>query len=136
MTFTLPELPYEYNSLEPYIDAKTMEIHHTKHHQTYIDKLNTAVKGTDLENKEIEDILKDINNVPEKIRMAVINHGGGHANHSLFWQLMTSEKQEPSEELIGEIENAFGSFDEFKEKFTNAALSRFGSGWAWLILNS
>src|SRR3989344_5953573 len=136
MTFTLPELPYEYNDLEPYIDAKTMELHHTKHHQTYIDKLNTAVKGTDLENKEIEDILKDINNVPEKIRMAVINHGGGHANHSLFWQLMTSEKQEPSEELIGEIENAFGSFDEFKEKFTNTALSRFGSGWAWLILNS
>ena len=136
MTFTLPKLPYEYNSLESWIDAKTMEIHHSKHHQAYIDKLNIAVQGTKFENMKVEEILKDIENIPEKIRTAVINHGGGHANHSLFWELLSPKKQEPSVNLNKEIEKIFGSFDKFKEEFTNAAVSRFGSGWAWLVIDN
>ena len=136
MPFTLPKLPYAYDALEPYIDAKTMQIHYEKHHQAYIDKLNAAVQGTKFENMEVEEILKNIENVPEKIRTAVINHGGGHANHSLFWQLLSPNKQIPSEKLKKEIDKVFGSFDKFKEEFTNAAVSRFGSGWAWLIIDN
>ncbi|MEK6932708.1 MAG: superoxide dismutase [Nanoarchaeota archaeon] len=139
MTFTLPKLQYKYDALEPFIDAKTMEIHYTKHHQAYIDKLNAAVKGTEYEKQDLKETLKDIDSVPEKLRNAIINHGGGHINHSLFWELLNpnhkkSEKQ-PKGKLFKEIEETFGSFDEFKKKFSEAALGRFGSGWAWLIIN-
>ncbi|MBS3092627.1 superoxide dismutase [Candidatus Pacearchaeota archaeon] len=138
MTFTLAKLPYEYDALEPFIDAKTMELHHTKHHQTYVDKLNAAVKGTEFENMEINEILKNIDNIPSSIKTAVINHGGGHSNHSLFWQILSpaAETQEkPEGILLEEIEAQFGSFDKFKEQFSNAAINRFGSGWAWLVIN-
>ena len=139
MTFTLPKLSYKYDALEPFIDAKTMEIHYTKHHQAYIDKLNAAVKGTKYEKQDLKETLMDVDSLPEKIRNAVINHGGGHVNHSLFWELLNpnhkkSEKQ-PKGKLFNEIEETFGSFDDFKKKFSEAALSRFGSGWAWLIVN-
>lgn len=139
MTFTLPKLPYSYDSLEPVIDAKTMEIHHTKHHQTYVDKLNEAIgKHPELEKKKAEELLKDINSVPEDIRTAVRNHGGGHVNHSMFWEMMTPEKKK--REFKGKIADAinkqFGSFDKFREQFNNSALTRFGSGWAWLVLNN
>jgi len=140
MTFILPKLQYKYDDLEPFIDAKTMEIHYTKHHQTYIDKLNVAVKGTKYEKQDLKETLKDIDSVPEKLRNAIINHGGGHINHSLFWELLNpnykkSEKQ-PKGKLFSEIEDTFGSFDDFKKKFSEAALGRFGSGWAWLIINN
>src|SRR3989344_8714609 len=138
MTFTLAKLPYEYDALEPFIDAKTMELHYEKHHQTYIDKLNAAAKGTKFENMEINEILKNIDDVPSSIKTAVINHGGGHANHSLFWQILSpaAETQEkPEGILLEEIEAQFGSFDKFKEQFSNAAINRFGSGWAWLVIN-
>jgi Fe-Mn family superoxide dismutase len=130
---TLPTLPYEYDALEPYIDAKTMEIHHTKHHQAYIDKLNAALeKYPDLGEKSAEELLKDLNAIPEDIRMAVRNHGGGHSNHSMFWQMMTPDKKEIGSELKKALEDAFGSVEEFQKKFTEAAIARFGSGWAWL----
>ena len=136
MAFELPKLKYEYNALEPYIDAKTMEIHHTKHHQAYIDKLNGAVKGTKFERMEVNEILKKINDVPENIRTAVRNHGGGHSNHSFFWQIMAPNAGGESSGAVGDaIAEAFGSFAKFKEDFTNAGLNRFGSGWAWLALN-
>jgi Fe-Mn family superoxide dismutase len=139
MTFTLPKLGYEYSALEPYIDAKTMEIHYTKHHQAYVDKLNAAVKGTKYEKQELKETLSDVDSLPEKIRNAVINHGGGHANHSLFWEILSpnhsKSKKKPSEKLLSDVEDSFGSFDEFKKKFSDAALGRFGSGWAWLVVN-
>ncbi|MBI2629080.1 superoxide dismutase [Candidatus Pacearchaeota archaeon] len=138
MSFTLPKLPYEYDSLEPFIDARTMQIHYEKHHQTYVDKLNAAVKGIKFENMEINEILKNIDDVPSSIKTAVINHGGGHSNHSLFWQILipAAETQEKPEGIILEaIENHFESFEKFKEQFTNAAINRFGSGWAWLVVN-
>ena len=137
MAFELPKLPYAYNALEPYIDAKTMEIHHTKHHQTYIDKLNVAVKGTEWENKKIGEIIANLNKVPEKIRGAVRNHGGGHYNHSIFWHIMAPKAGgSPSGEIGKSINSAFGTFDKFKEAFTNAALGQFGSGWAWLVASN
>ncbi len=138
MTFELPKLPYKYDALEPFIDARTMEIHYTKHHQTYIDKLNVAVKGTKFENKDIKEILSNIDSVDDKIRTAVINHGGGHINHSLFWQILVSpSKSKPINGKIKELINKqFESFEKFKEDFNNTALNRFGSGWAWLVLNS
>ena len=130
----LPKLPYEYNALEPHIDAKTMKIHHTKHHQAYIDKLNAAIKGTDLENKEINEVLKDLNAVPEDIRTAVRNHGGGHSNHTFFWQVMgPNAGGEASGKVGNAIKEAFGSFDKFKEQFIDAGVKQFGSGWAWLV---
>ena len=134
---TLPKLPYAYNALEPYIDEQTMTIHHTKHHQAYIDKLNSAIKGTKFENMDVKEILKKINDVPENIRTAVRNHGGGHSNHSFFWQVMGPKSGgEPNGKVASEIGKTFGSFDKFKEDFTNAGLNRFGSGWAWLVLNN
>ncbi len=139
MTYELPGLPYEFNALEPYIDAKTMEVHYTKHHQSYLDKLNKALEGQEeLAKKDVETILKDIDSVPSEIRQAVINNGGGYVNHSLFWQLMcpaSESKGKPSEELAEAINNKFGSFDDFKKLFAETALNRFGSGWAWLVLN-
>lgn len=133
--FTLPDLPYAYDALEPYIDQQTMNIHHTKHHQAYIDKLNKALEGHDhLAAKSIEEILADLNTVPEDIRTAVRNNGGGHYNHSMFWQIMgPGQSGKPEGEITSAIDTTFGSFDNFKEKFAEAAANRFGSGWAWLI---
>ena len=135
--YELPKLPYDYNALEPHIDAKTMEIHHTKHHQTYIDKLNEALAKHPEINEDVSVLLKDINKVPEDIRTAVRNHGGGHLNHSLFWEIMTpdAKKKEFNGKIADEINKKFGSFDKFKEQFNGAAVGRFGSGWAWLVLN-
>ena len=132
MSHNLPKLPYAYNALEPYFDAQTMEIHHTKHHQTYVDKLNAALEGhKDLQSKSVEDLLRDLNAVPESIRTAVRNHGGGHFNHSFFWPMLRKETRF-SGPAADAINSTFGSFDKFKEQFSNAAALLFGSGWAWL----
>ena len=132
--FELPKLEYEYGALEPYIDEQTMRIHYTKHHQVYTDNLNKAVQGTILEDKNVEEIIKELNKVPESIRIAVRNNGGGYVNHALFWQILKKDVK-----IDGEIEKAiikkFGSFDKFKEEFSNAAMTQFGSGWAWLVVN-
>ena len=134
--FTLPKLDYEYDALEPYIDAKTMEIHHSKHHQVYVDNLNKALeKYPEIGNKSIEEILKDTNSIPEDIRQAVINHGGGHANHSFFWSIMgPKSKDEPEGEILEAINSTFGDFAKFKEQFSAKAMGVFGSGWAFLIM--
>ena len=135
MAHELPPLPYAYTALEPHIDARTMEIHHTKHHQAYINNLNAALeKAPELKQKSLEDLLRGIQQVPEDIRGAVRNHGGGHANHTLFWQIMGPKGGgTPSGRLAEDIKAAFDGFDGFKEKFTAAAAGRFGSGWAWLL---
>lgn len=132
----LPALPYPYNALEPHIDALTMEIHHSRHHATYVNNLNAALEGhPELQEKSIEDLLRNLNEVPESIRTAVRNNGGGHANHSLFWQIMSPNGGgQPTGELAEAINRTFGSFEKFKEEFTKAALTRFGSGWAWLVV--
>ena len=136
MSHKLPALPYAYNALEPYIDEQTMQIHHTKHHQTYVDKLNAALEGyDDLQKKSAEDLIRDLNSVPEKIRTAVRNHGGGHANHSFFWPLLWKEVDFGGEVAIA-IKAKFGDYDTFKEQFSNAAALLFGSGWAWLVVNN
>ncbi|TWU13799.1 Superoxide dismutase [Mn] [Symmachiella macrocystis] len=137
MAYSLPDLPYAYDALEPHIDARTMEIHHTKHHQAYINKVNDALKGhDDLAAKTIEDLMSDLAAVPEAIRGAVRNNGGGHANHSLFWTVMSpSGGGTPSGDLAAAIDAACGSFDKFKEQFSAAAATRFGSGWAWLSVD-
>ena len=137
MPFTLPALPYAYGALEPVIDAKTMEIHHTKHHQAYINNANAALeKHPDWGAKSAEEIVKQLASVPEDVRTAVRNNAGGHANHSLFWTVMApSAGGEPTGELAAAVTGAFGSFANFKEAFTKAAMSRFGSGWAWLSLD-
>ena len=130
MAFELPSLPYAYDALEPHIDARTMEIHHTKHHQAYINNLNSAIAGTDLEGKTIEEIMKVCMDKP-----AVRNNGGGYWNHNLFWEIMGPNKGgHPTGELAAAIDAAFGSFDKFKEEFAKAAATRFGSGWAWLCV--
>ncbi len=133
----LPALPYPANALEPHIDATTMEIHHGRHHNTYVTKLNEALEGhADLQGKSVEDLIKNLNAIPESIRTAVRNNGGGHANHTLFWQIMSPNGGgEPTGAVAEAINKAFGSFDQFKEKFTQAALTRFGSGWAWLVVD-
>jgi Fe-Mn family superoxide dismutase len=136
MAYQLPDLPYPFNALEPHIDTKTMEIHHGKHHAAYIAKVNAAIEGTALESKSIEDLISDLNAVPEAQRMVVRNNGGGHANHSLFWTIMKPNGGgSPTGELATAINSAFGSFDEFKKKFADAAANRFGSGWAWLSVS-
>ena len=134
--FELPKLDYSYADLEPYIDAQTMQIHHTKHHQAYTDKLNTAIESNaELSAKPIEDILRGLNSAPENIRIAVRNNGGGYYNHNLFWQIMGPDSSgKPEAELSDAIDKAFGSFDEFKEKFSEAGSTQFGSGWAWLVV--
>jgi Fe-Mn family superoxide dismutase len=135
MTFTLPLLNYAYNSLEPYIDAQTMKIHHTKHHQAYIDKLNaTLEKYPKLQKESAEDLLKNLNSIDEDVRIAVRNHGGGHVNHSFFWKILKVEV-EPTGEVIKAINKKFGNFNSFKEKFRDACLTLFGSGWVWLAVN-
>lgn len=137
MAHSLPDLPYAYDALEPVIDARTMEIHHTKHHNTYVTSLNAALEGhDDLAAKSVEDLISDLDAVPEGIRTAVRNHGGGHANHSLFWQIMApaGERGEPSAEFVAAVEAAFGSEDEGHQIFVQAATTRFGSGWAWLVV--
>jgi superoxide dismutase, Fe-Mn family len=137
MAFTLPDLPYPPEALEPHIDAQTMQIHHGKHHATYVSKLNDAVQGTKFESMSIEELLGKLNEVPEDKRGAVRNNGGGHANHSMFWKIMGPKGGgKPSGELASAIDQAFGSFDQFKEKLAAAAAGRFGSGWAWLSLDS
>ncbi|MCH7568723.1 MAG: superoxide dismutase [Nanoarchaeota archaeon] len=137
MVHELPELPYAFDALEPHIDARTMEIHHGKHHQGYVDKLNKALEAhAELQDKSIEELLKNIDSVPENIKAVVINNGGGHANHSLFWQIMAKEGGGNPEGAIADaINESFGSFNDFKEKFSDAAATRFGSGWAWLVIN-
>jgi len=127
--FELPKLKYEYDALEPHIDAKTMEIHHTKHHQTYIDKLNEAIKGTQFEGKSLEEIIKS-----ENLPTAVRNNGGGHWNHTFFWDILSPKSSEPKGELLEALSKTFGSFEKFKEEFEKVALGVFGSGWVWLIL--
>ena len=128
--FQLPQLPYAYDALEPYIDARTMEIHYTKHHKAYTDNLNNAIKGTPLEGKTIQEILQTLD--PEN--KAVRNNGGGYYNHNLFWEILSAKKTTPSAELSKAIEAAFGSFEAFKEAFSKAAATQFGSGWAWLAV--
>jgi Fe-Mn family superoxide dismutase len=130
--FELPQLPYDFNALEPSIDARTMEIHHGKHHNGYVAKLNDAVAGTELEGKSLEELMANVSQHSTAVR----NNGGGHYNHSLFWTIMGPNKGgEPKGELAEAINSAFGSFDSFKEKFSNAAATRFGSGWAWLVVS-
>lgn len=133
--FELPSLPYAYDALEPYIDARTMEIHHTKHHAGYTNNLNKAVEGTAFAARPVEEILSNLNALPENIRTAVRNNGGGYANHALFWQIMGPKAGgEPTGPLADAIKTKFGSFAAFKEQFSNAAATRFGSGWAWLAV--
>lgn len=136
--FELPELPYAYDALEPTIDKETMNIHHTKHHNTYVTNLNAALENhADLQSKSIEELISDLDAIPEDIRTAVRNNGGGHANHSLFWKTFSANGGgEPTGELAEKINDKFGSFDAFKETFEKAAATRFGSGWAWLILDN
>lgn len=136
--FELPELPYAYDALEKSFDKETMNIHHTKHHNTYVTKLNDAVEGhADLEAKSVEELISNLDVVPENIRTAVRNNGGGHANHSLFWKVLSPNGGgEPTGELADKINEKFGSFEKFKEEFAAAATGRFGSGWAWLVLNN
>ncbi len=134
--FNLPNLPYTFDALEPYIDAKTMEIHHGKHHKTYVDKLNAALeKYPELAKKDVKELLKDLNALPEDIRTAVRNHGGGHFNHSLFWTLLKKDVKFKGE-IAKAINSKFGDFEGFKKQIIDAAMSRFGSGWAWLVLNN
>jgi superoxide dismutase, Fe-Mn family len=131
--YVLPTLPYAYNSLEPHIDAKTMEIHHTKHHQAYVDKLNAAIKGTEFESIELNKLLQALNKVPENIRAAVRNNGGGHLNHSMFWEIMGPKAGgEPTGKIGEAIKKDFGSFGKFREAFADVAVKAFGSAWAWL----
>ncbi|MCE8015647.1 superoxide dismutase [Halomonas sp. MCCC 1A17488] len=133
MPHTLPELPYAYDALEPHIDAMTMEIHHSRHHKTYVDKLNAALEGTGLEDVPVDELMASIDRVPQEKRQEVINNGGGHSNHAKFWQMMAPNGGgQPQGRVAQAIDSELGGFDAFKEAFTKAALGRFGSGWAWL----
>ena len=139
MAHDLPSLPYANNALEPTIDARTMEIHHDKHHGGYVTKLNAAVEGTEWANKSVEEVIQNLDKLPADKKTAVRNNGGGHANHSLFWPIMAGKGQgggEPSGDLSSAINDAFGSFENFKQKFADAAATRFGSGWAWLVVKN
>ncbi|MEG2264077.1 MAG: superoxide dismutase [Acinetobacter sp.] len=133
MSYTLPVLPYPYDALEPHIDSKTMEIHHSKHHQTYINNINAGIAGTEWEDLSVEALISKFNEVPQQLKQNVINNAGGHANHSLFWTVMSPDGGgHPEAEIAKAIEHELGGFEAFKDTFTQAALSRFGSGWAWL----
>lgn len=137
MAYTLPDLPYDYDALEPHFDARTMEIHHSKHHAGYTSKVNAALEGTEFADKDIEDVLSNISALPTDKVQAVINNGGGYANHSLFWTILSpTGGGNPEGDLAKAIDDTFGSFDQFKEAFSNAAATRFGSGWAWLSVDA
>ncbi|MDY4761533.1 superoxide dismutase SodA [Streptococcus thoraltensis] len=136
MAITLPELPYAYDALEPQFDAETMTLHHDKHHATYVNNANAALEKHPEIGEDLEALLSDVNSIPEDIRQALINNGGGHLNHALFWELLSPEKTEITEDVKAAIDEAFGSFEAFQEKFTTAATTRFGSGWAWLVVNA
>ena len=137
MAYTLPDLPYNYDALEPHIDARTMEIHHTKHHNAYIAKVNAAIEGTEWEAQSVETLIADLTKIPDTIRGAVRNNGGGHANHSFFWTILSPNGGgTPSGALAEAIETDLGGFDSLKADFTNAGATRFGSGWAWLVLKA
>ncbi|WP_338451620.1 superoxide dismutase [Niallia oryzisoli] len=138
MAFELPQLPYAYDALEPHIDKETMNIHHTKHHNTYVTNLNNALEGnTELLSKSVEEVISNLDAVPEAARTAVRNNGGGHANHSLFWQILSPNGGgEPTGALADAINSKFGSYESFKDEFAKAATTRFGSGWAWLVVNN
>jgi len=135
MAIILPDLPYAYDALEPYIDEETMHLHHDKHHNTYVTNVNAALAKHPEIGEDLEKLLADVESIPADIRQAVINNGGGHLNHALFWELMTAEETAPSAELAADIDATFGSFEDFKAAFTTAATTRFGSGWAWLVVN-
>ena len=136
MPYEVPPLPYPENALEPHIDAETMSLHHDKHHQAYVDKLNAAVEGTDLDGKPIDELIAGLNDVPEDKRTAVRNQGGGHLNHTLFWESMSPDGGgAPDGDLASAIDSEFGSFDDFKEKFEAAGVAQFGSGWVWLVVD-
>ena len=136
MAFTVPPLPYDYDALESTIDVETMKLHHDKHHQAYVDNANKALEGTDLADASVEDVLRNLDQLPEDKRTAVRNNAGGHANHSFFWEIMGPQAGgSPSGELAGAIDSAFGSFDSFKETFNQNGVTRFGSGWTWLVWN-
>jgi len=135
MAYTLPKLPYAMDALEPHIDAKTMEIHHTKHHQAYIDKVNAALAGTEWEDKPIEEVVQNLNQIPEDKRGAVRNNGGGHANHSFFWQILSPDGGKPSGDLAKAIDETFGGLEQLQEKLNAAATGQFGSGWGWLVVH-
>jgi len=134
MAFTLPALPYPFDALEPHIDATTMQIHHGKHHQTYVNNLNAAIeKAPELEGKSLDDLMRGIDKVPEAVRTAVRNNGGGHWNHSMFWEIMSPSGGQPTGELADALQDSFGGLDKFKEQWTAAGVGRFGSGWVWLL---
>jgi len=134
MAYSVPPLPYPYDALEPHIDKATMEFHHDKHHQAYVDKANAALEGTEWENREVEDVLKNLDSLPADKRTAVKNNGGGHYNHSIFWEIMSPDGGgAPEGELAGAIEAAFGSLEEFKAKLKETGVNQFGSGWSWLV---
>jgi superoxide dismutase, Fe-Mn family len=136
MTHELPDLGYEYDALEPHFDKETMEIHHTKHHQAYIDKLNAALEGKeDLQGKEVDELIKDLDSVPEEIKTAVQNHGGGHSNHSFFWKLLKKDTSAKDKEIQKALHEKFGSYEKFEEVFSETAMTRFGSGWAWVVVD-
>ncbi|VHG96819.1 superoxide dismutase [Streptococcus pyogenes] len=135
MAIILPELPYAYDALEPQFDAETMTLHHDKHHATYVANTNAALEKHPEIGENLEELLADVTKIPEDIRQALINNGGGHLNHALFWELLSPEKQDVTPDVAQAIDDAFGSFDAFKEQFTAAATGRFGSGWAWLVVN-
>jgi Fe-Mn family superoxide dismutase len=136
MPYEVPDLPYDYAALEPHIDEQTMRIHHDKHHQAYVDKVNAALEGTEWADAPIEDVLRSLDRIPDDKRSAVRNNGGGHANHTLFWESMSPDGGgRPDGELASAIESAFGSFDDFQAKLKEAGVNQFGSGWAWLVLD-
>ena len=136
MTFTLPDLPYSYDALEPIIDEETMHLHHDKHHQTYVNNANKGLENTEFKNHSAEGVLRIFNELPEEIRPLVRQNVGGHYNHSLYWQILGGEGGEPNGQLLQAIEQTFGSFSEFQQQFLSVATGRFGSGWAWLVVNN
>jgi Fe-Mn family superoxide dismutase len=137
MAYSVPDLPYAYDALEPHIDEATMRVHHDKHHQAYVDKANAALEGTEWADRDVEDVLRNLGSLPGDKQGPVRNNAGGHYNHSLFWQMLSPDGGgEPSGELASGIESTFGSFDSFKDEFKNAGIARFGSGWAWLVKDS
>ena len=134
MAYSVPDLPYAYDALEPHIDEATMKVHHDKHHQAYVDKANAALEGTEWEDKDVEEVLRDLSSLPDDKQGPVRNNGGGHYNHTLFWQMMSPDGGgEPDGDVASGIEDAFGGFDAFKDEFKDAGVARFGSGWAWLV---